>query len=570
MNLYPFLVALALVAATACGADNDDAFDAPPAGDGGGDGDGDRDGDGLPPCVSSNECPAGTTCSEFGECVAPGEGAPEDSPEVEFEFSSPLSSRRYVYVAMPELNALARIDGETLDVASVPVGQRPRVIAAVPNSDAVIALDQPNGTATLVRAIPGEPDRASTVRTLPHMNRLDVTDDGGYAVAWFDLQLAAEQAGGVGGIEDVGSFQDVTLLAVGDEGATLLSVDAAVGFGPRAVTFDSGGDRAFVVTDDGISIIDLADAFSSGPGVSSPLAVTEDPLSDPLGIEVAITPAGDYAVIREQGLNELRILTLQGDQTGALAVLPLPDTPTDVDLAPDGTRAYAVLRSAESIAVVDVPGDAGDGDGVEFIDIPNGAVGSFVLSDDGARALSFTNAALIELLAVVELDRPDFPVAVRRLQKSVRAVAFDSTATSALVIHAKAPGDPTEATTFEEFIDRSHGYSIVDIDSGFAKLQVTDVAPGPLSFAENGARAFLALDGSALGLPSSVHTIELDTAVVRQRALNSPPEAVGVLTDANAAFVSQRHPLGRISFIDLTTDAIRTVTGFDLNGRVID
>jgi hypothetical protein len=40
--------------------------------------------------------------------------------------------------------------------------------------------------------------------------------------------------------------------------------------------------------------------------------------------------------------------------------------------------------------------------------------------------------------------------------------------------------------------------------------------------------------------------------------------------DANKAFVAQRHPEGRITFIDLETGEPRTMTGFELIAKVND
>ena len=45
---------------------------------------------------------------------------------------------------------------------------------------------------------------------------------------------------------------------------------------------------------------------------------------------------------------------------------------------------------------------------------------------------------------------------------------------------------------------------------------------------------------------------------------------LGILPNAGMAFINQRHPLGRVSFINVVTDAMRTVTGFDLNSRIVD
>ena len=46
--------------------------------------------------------------------------------------------------------------------------------------------------------------------------------------------------------------------------------------------------------------------------------------------------------------------------------------------------------------------------------------------------------------------------------------------------------------------------------------------------------------------------------------------ALYAVPSARQAFVSQRHPQGRMSFIALDTGAIRTVTGFDLNSQIVD
>jgi hypothetical protein len=39
---------------------------------------------------------------------------------------------------------------------------------------------------------------------------------------------------------------------------------------------------------------------------------------------------------------------------------------------------------------------------------------------------------------------------------------------------------------------------------------------------------------------------------------------------AERAFVSQVHPEGRITFIDLQEGAEQTVTGFELSGKVVE
>jgi len=549
-------------------------------GDPGGDdygGGADAGGAGTPECYSSSECPVGWTCSEFGTCVPPtsppsGDAGVPPPPEIEYDISPPASSLHFVWVAMTELDALARIDGTSLEVHSVAVGDRPKVLATMPGTDTAVVLDQSNGAATVVRAAVGG-DATEVYRTLPHLNRIAASRDGRYAVAFFDLARAIAEAGSLEGVGELGSFQDVTVLSV--EPGHERPVDLTVGFKPRDVQFDAAGARAYVVTDDGVSIIDLAAVASGAPTIVPPVPVTDDPLGDASGVEVNVVASGDYAVVRTPGLAQVRVVRLTGPDAGTGWNLALPSMPTDIDVAPDGQRVYAVMRDPAGLAVIDVPGDALDPSGITLVDLAGASSGSLTLSADGRRGLLYTNATLDERITVIDLVAPGFPRVTRRLEKSVRAVAFDPTGAHAIIVHARAPGDPGDATTVDEVIDRSPGYSSFDVASGFAKLQITPVDPGAFTFAPGAPRAYLILDGGdADGATAAVQEVRFDSGVIHTTALSSPPEAVGILPGQGASetkvFVSQRHPLGRVTFIDVTSGQVRTLTGFDLNSRVID
>lgn len=553
------------MAALAAGCGSDDGGSA--AGD---DSASDTDaGSGIPECFSASECPVGWTCSEFGYCVPPpaGDGG-VPVPEIEYEFGPPVSSLRFVWVAMTDQDAVAKIDGATLEVTSIDVGEEPEVLVALPGTDTAVVLDHVNGAATVVRPADGN-DLTEVEPTLPDLNQLAASPSGVHAVAYFDLLKAIAEAGSIEAVEDVGSFQDVTVIGLSGAGTT--TVDLTVGFRPREVEFDAAGERAFVITDDGISILDLDDVLTNGPTIIPPVPVTDDPFSDASGLEVDVVASGDLALVREAGGAWLRAVGLSGVTAGQLWEITLPGAPSDLEMAPDGSRAYAVLRDQQQLAVVDLPGDVYDPSGVEIVDLSTATLGSMSLTADGTRAILYTNAVLDERLTIIELDQPGFPHQTFPLEKSVRAVGLDPTGEKVLVLHAKAPGDPGDAVDFDEYVDRSWGYSVVDVDTGFAKLQLTLVDPGAFAFAPAAPRAYLCLDGGdAEGALALVHEIELDTGVVRPRELGSPPDAVGVLPGTSKVFVSQRHPLGRVTFIDVTSDDVLTLTGFDLNSSVID
>ena len=555
------LLFAALVALAGCGESSAGYGSSPDGGSGAG----------TPECFSSNECPTGWQCSEFGVCVPPppptADGGAPPPPEVEYELGAPVSSLRYIYVAMPDEDKVAKIDGKTLAVSSISVGEHPEIVAAVPDSDTAVALDTINGTATIIRPTVSA-DQKLTFATLPNLNQLMVDPSGRFAVAWFDLTRAIADAGGLDFVDQIGSFQDVTVVNLqnGEETA----VDLTVGFRPREVEFDAAGDRAYVITDDGVSVIDLASATEQGPSIVPPIPIG-DPFADPTALEVDVMATGDYAVVREAGEASVRVLGLDGAERGVSRVIDLPSEPSDLDLSPDGTRAFAVLRETSQLAVIDVPGDAVDPSGVDLVGLGGETVGSLVLTADASRGVLFTNAYAIERITVIELDQAGYPHTTYPLQKSIRHVQIHPGGHKALIFHAKAAGDPAQAQSLEEFIDRSYGYSVFDLDQGFAKLQLTPVDPGAMAMPASAQRAYVILDGGdSEGALAEVQTIELDTGVVRHMTLGSPPEMVGVLPDAGTAFVSQRHPLGRLSFIDIASGAVRTITGFDLNSLIID
>jgi DNA-binding beta-propeller fold protein YncE len=515
-------------------------------------------------CRASSECQTGWTCNDFQVCVPPSPGMEgEPPPETEIEVGAPISSERYVYIAMTTQNKLARIDGETLTVSSTPVGAAPREVATIPGSDGAVVLDSANGTATVVRPVLTGGDGTRVLATRRSLNRIDIDPTGRFAVVWFDLAKALRDGTG-----NTGSFQDVAVLALAPGAET--SVALTVGFRPRAVQFDAAGTRGFVITEDGVSVIDLVDVTEREPRIVPPIPVG-DPAIPADDLEVQIVATGEFAAVRQAGVAGLRVVALTGPAAGQAIDIPLASPPTDVDLAPDGSRVYAALRDAMQLAIIDVPGDAIDPGGVEIVDLAPAAVGSLVISADGKRALLFTNATLDPQIIQVELDRPGFPRLTRTLQKAVRAVGIAPDATTAIVLGAKAPGDPATATSFDDFIARSHGFALLDLTTGFAKLQLTPVDPGPFVYAPDADHAYVALDGGdATGATRGLHVVATRTGVVNSVALGSPPSAVGIVPGAHQAFVAQRHPLGRMSFVALLSGAVRTVTGFDLNSQIVD
>src|SRR5690606_21269838 len=100
-------------------------------------------------------------------------------------------------------------------------------------------------------------------------------------------------------------------------------------------------------------------------------------------------------------------------------------------------------------------------------------IGSVNIAPNGKRALLYTTAQETnERLTILDLEEETLHTV--RLPKSVRAVTISPDSESALLVHRKLPGDPNDTgISPDELIDRSYGYSVLRLEDGFSKLQLT-------------------------------------------------------------------------------------------------
>ncbi len=511
-------------------------------------------------CYSANDCQPGQYCNEFHRCVWPpvqpdagvgqDAGGPFVPPETEYEYGPPASGDRYVYVALTDQDSVARIDSETLDIHTVNVGDRPGVLVTAPGQDLALVLNDGSSTVSIMRTDAGV-NTTVTLPTPPHFNRIEMGPLGLHAVAYFELEAANTQG--------IGSFQDVTIidLTPGAEGV----VNVSVGFRPREVHFAPDESAAYVITEDGVSILDLHGTV----GFFAPtVAMTEDPMADGDPDEVVITPDGQYALARWASMSLVRAVDLV---TGDLTDTPLSGPPTDLDLTPDGDMLLAVIRSQSELALLDLPADIGDASAVQTVDCTGLSVGSAQITEDGDQALLYTNASNVKSVTLVDLITHEKRTAV--LRKGIRWVALAPDGTSALVLHNKVPGDPLPTDDFQTQLDKRYGFSLVDLESLFVKLQIIDADPGAFAFSPDGLLVYLIVADPATGL-KEIARLNLENFIVDSTSVGSHPVEIGAVMGTDKIYVSQEHNLGRISFIDVSSHQLHTVTGFQLNSQVIE
>lgn len=570
----------------------------------------------------------------------------KDEEEVLVQFELPSAGERYVYAANPENNSVAVVDSTTLGIQSVEAGDRPTFLQTLAGTDAAIVLNVNSDDATIVRTIDGV-SRTSDVDVVRGSNAIAVSPDGSFAVIYFNVDLRSAGASG--------SFQDlsVVLLEQGNDRA----VGMTVGFRPRAVHFDAKSTRAFVVTEDGVSILDVEQIKEKGSHIAKTVSLSSATESSTL--DVSITPDGKYALARQSGQGILRLAHLD-DDTGELETLDLteifrraesenaaqqaddaaledagaradddagtlttdepddeaassadagdagdagtsadaePDTTstqtstsaaaasttvpngdttsgelrfteiTDVDLAPTGDFAMAVFRDRRTVLKVPIPEAFADIGAVSVITVGQEIIGSVNIAPNGERALLYTTALETnERLTILDVESEEMRVI--RLPKSIQAVTIAPDSKSALIAHRKLAGDTRgDELTPDQLIDQSYGYSVLELDSGFSKLQLTDAPMGSSTIVPDGSAMFILFN-----LPSQnvreVHRVGLRDFLVRPILLGSPPVSIGSLPGTSKVFVGQDHPDGRMTFIDWETSEAESVTGFELNSRI--
>ncbi|MEZ4406246.1 MAG: hypothetical protein R3A52_07215 [Polyangiales bacterium] len=346
-------------------------------------------------------------------------GSPDDTglpPEVEERraFELPQAGGRYVYVANPRRDTVAVIDSRSLAIQSVEAGDGPTFLATVPGRDEAIVVNVNTNTASILRTGTDGRTSTSSVPVVAGANAISIAPDGRHAVVWLDTSRPNT---GV----PAGSFQDVSLLTLDPAGDR--AVQLSVGFRPIDVVFDAMGEAAYVVTEDGLSILRFADL--TGPAIIPNVSLADDtvttvtdagtdasvdggvlipPSRDARPSDVSITPDGRYAIARIEGSSALRLVDLSRRE---VRTLDAGGVVTDLDVSPDGSFALAVIRDRGRVLRVPLPAAFDDPTAVTSTELVGELFGSVAIASDGGRAPPLDHPADVERLILLDLtDRP--------------------------------------------------------------------------------------------------------------------------------------------------------------------
>ncbi|HKO91574.1 MAG TPA: hypothetical protein VJU61_10500 [Polyangiaceae bacterium] len=485
-----------------------------------------------------------------------GQAEPVVEPEREEEnsFRVPVVTGRLIWAANPVSGRVALVDALSHEVQTLPAGLQPTYLVAIPgqSQNRALVINQGSSDATLFRDADGGGLNQAQVPLHQNANAWSISDSGRWAIAWSDAREFEN-------LDATEGLQDVTVLDLGQEPP--VPVRFSVGYRPVKLQINAADNRAYAVTRDGISVLELG----ATPRLLDDIAIVSsaDLLStdsgEPVLDDVPITRDGRFAVVRFDGASRLQVLDLSARTS---QVLELPAEASDVDLAGDGERAVAVIRATGQVAVFDPSVAIADPTQVVFHTFTGETLGSTALPDSGDTALLFTNAVDSDRLAILDLLAADSASPrVVSLKAPIRAV-FPTPEGS----YAVALLDTDESS------ERAGAFSVVPVaDALPPKIQGTEAPPFSVSLAQTdkGLRGLVTTRDDQKGIHAA-YLVRMPSLQVDRIDLPSPPIAVGLLPEFGVGYVAQQHPEGRITFINLETGAPETLTGFELADRVVN
>jgi DNA-binding beta-propeller fold protein YncE len=465
-------------------------------------------------------------------------------PEQEQELLlSPAQTDVYVFVANPDRNTVSRVNVVTLEVATTETGADPRLVLTTSDFTKAVVLNRGDDSLTIVDA---DTLAASTIPVREGFNDMVLSPDGTVAVAWHDTADEREDDPPDDGLQ---SFNEVSFVDL----VTLEHFPMAVGFDPHDVVFTPDSRLAAVVADAYVAVVDL----TVRPLVPRLVELTPGVVDPPQAEELILSPDGSFAWVRQFGATELLVVDL--DQ-GVITTVAAGGNPTDLDLSPDGAFAVAVARDAEELWVYDAdsPGAA-----PQITPLPPSGYGSLTFAPDGETGIVYTTAVPLEQLGVWDLATDT--VVERAVVKPISSVAVDPTGQTVLVFHTLEDGERTEPLF-------AGSYALTLIALSDFRSNPLLLPSEPLGFAHSlsGGKGYFAMHDEPY-----LEVLDYQTLLHDQITLGSLPSFVGVLPDLTPvdgdeppAWVSQEHPLGRISFYDADGPSLETLTGFELNSGV--
>ncbi len=473
----------------------------------------------------------------------------------------------YVFVPNADVNSstLARVDANDLSVIPLQVGQNPQDVAAkdIEGIGAVAyALCEGNSTVAIVRA--DLPSRTGAglgdvrlFKVPSEVNRLTMSPDGRYAVAWIDPERSLVNS-------PIASLQVMSLIKLGDtpeeDAVYNLSVTRLI----RDLEFTNNGEL-FLLGREGVNRLRLADVTADRLVPRLELGL-DSALFPANTFEMEVDPDARFMIIRSAGAQAVILYELPTDLNEDLIARPvdLPGLSNDIDLIGGvSPQVLVTVPSAGKLAVIDVLEALQDPlytASIKEVGLP---LGLAQITPDGNQVVLYSTIAGV--YDVQRLDLNDDSQATWTLRDRVYAMAVSPDSRRAIAIHQA--GDAKDLSA-EDLFRQYDGLTLIDLATGYLRPIVLQGTPTDFVMTSSGDDTLLyVLLSSAASTSRGVMRINLETFRSDFVALPKQPTQIGRV--GNKIFVSQEASDGRLTFFDVVTNEVRTVSGYELNA-VID
>lgn len=460
------------------------------------------------------------------------DGLPEELEEAPV-FGAPVVTGDYLWSTNPTSGKVALIEASTLATRVVSAGLLPTHLAglASTNYDAsAIVINLGTSDASLFR-LSGRDIESHRIPLHVGANQWAVSESGRFAVAWSRT---------LGEVDPADGLQEITLIRLGEEDPEAQRI--IVGYRPSQVVFNASEDQLTVVSQLGVSLVNLLDA-----------SVAWVALDQGDGRDISITQDGRHALVRQPGESRIQLVSLT-EQAPAVE-LEFSGIVTDLDLSPSG-RAVAVIRENSEVATFLVQDVLDGSQAIDSVELSGEIFGSVELTADGRTAVLYTNAAESSWVSVVDLAEGDSFLSARSLntQTPVQSVSVSPDGRHAVALGKSAEGVSAGAFSLlslkEERFPR-----VIGTQAPLAQVHLGDRFGVVTANSESTHEAHLL----------SVEGLHVDTV-----ELASPPTSAGILPDLDLGFAAQNHPEGRVTFFKLGEAEAQTLTGFELSSEIVE
>jgi DNA-binding beta-propeller fold protein YncE len=458
----------------------------------------------------------------------------------------PAESDVFIFVANPSNNTVTRVNVRTLEVRTTKVGRDPSAVVITPGWSTAVVFNQGDSTVSIVDAATLA---VQTVEVRSNHNRMVLSPDGRWAALWHDEAAEQDDDPATGGAT---SYNEMSFVDV----PAARHFPLVVGFNPKGVRFTPDGALALAVADASLAAIEL-----SGDSPVPRFLPIADPLSPPVAEEVEVAPDGSFAFVRQRGTDTLTVVDLA---TSEVTAIPVGAGPTDLDLTSDGRELVLVSREAAEVARFSV---ADPFAAATITEIPGDTPLGSILLDRAGDAVLFTNASALGRYATWRLA--DDTMVLHPLTKPAASMARTPDGGALLVIHSD--DDNPDGSTPEPYRGKP-ALSLIDLDDQRTNTLALRAEISGYANASNGRFGYAILEGRP-----ELEVLDYSTLIHTELTLRSEAVFVGTLPDLNPAdgdepmaWVSQEHPLGRLSFYDPDDGDVQTITGFELNGQIED